>query len=86
MFFEHMFDNGVFEHDCMTIQLEGKRKKKKPLIPLMNEGLGELKCRRHFFNIKREQIALFPKLLMDCSSYYRPICFDADTVSFRPSG
>ena len=25
-----------------------KHDKKKPLIPLMNEGLGELKCRRHF--------------------------------------
>lgn len=23
--------------------------KRKPLIPFMNEGLGELKCRRHFF-------------------------------------
>ena len=22
--------------------------KRNPLIPLMNEGLGELKCRRHF--------------------------------------
>lgn len=29
------------------------RNKKKPLIPLMIEGLGELKCRRHFFNINR---------------------------------
>jgi len=26
-----------------------KRHKKKFLIPLMNEGLGELRCRRHFF-------------------------------------
>ena len=23
--------------------------KRNPLIPLMNEGLGELMCRRHFF-------------------------------------
>ena len=26
-----------------------KNKQKKTPIPLMNEGLGELKCRRHFF-------------------------------------
>ena len=25
------------------------REKRKPLIPLMNEGLGELMCRRHVF-------------------------------------
>ena len=25
------------------------REKRNPLIPLMNEGLGELMCRRHFF-------------------------------------
>lgn len=28
------------------------REKRTPLIPLMNEGLGELMCRRHFFILK----------------------------------
>jgi hypothetical protein len=26
-----------------------RKAKRNPLIPLMNEGLGELMCRRHFF-------------------------------------
>ena len=29
-----------------------KNRKKETPIPLMNEGLGELKCRRHFLIIK----------------------------------
>ena len=28
--------------------MQEKEEKGNPLIPLMNEGLGELRCRRHF--------------------------------------
>lgn len=36
------------------IIIDKKATKRNPLIPLMNEGLGELKCRRHFLEWSRK--------------------------------
>lgn len=36
-------------YNVHKIIMHQKVEKRKPLIPLMNEGLGELKCRRHIF-------------------------------------
>jgi len=33
-------------------------KKETPQIPLMNEGLGELMCRRHFFIVVKYPLSL----------------------------
>lgn len=42
-----MFFKNLLQYIHRTIMQE-KKEKRKPLIPLMNEGLGELRCRRHF--------------------------------------
>ena len=45
-----MVPKNILKYTHETIMKENGTKR-NPLIPLMNEGLGELKCRRHFFMV-----------------------------------